>query len=213
MRHNVRVAESEQDKLQVKPRKEIQKRSFWRRFFSSFLSLLKEKRPSETNKETSPRRSAEHPSPQIPLVLPAKVVYNTLYYYAQTQLCSSISVERKSDMIKVPTENGEITISDAVFTTITGAAATNCFGVKGMAQRSMTDGLVHLLRPEAMSKGVKVTYNDDGTVSIELHIIVENGVNLVAVCRSIINQVRYMVSENTGASIRSIDVCVDSMNM
>lgn len=76
-------------------------------------------------------------------------------------------------MIKVPTENGEITISDAVFTTITGAAATNCFGVKGMAQRSMTDGLVHLLRPEAMSKGVKVTYNDDGTVSIELHIVVE----------------------------------------
>ena len=80
-------------------------------------------------------------------------------------------------MIKVPTEHGEITISDAVFTTITGAAATNCFGVKGMAQRSMTDGLVHLLRPEAMSKGVKVTYNDDNTVSIELHIVVENGVN------------------------------------
>ena len=37
-----------QDKRRVKPRKEIQKRSFWRRFFSSFLSLLKEKRPSET---------------------------------------------------------------------------------------------------------------------------------------------------------------------
>ena len=27
------------DKWQVEPRKEIQKRSFWRRFFSSFLSL------------------------------------------------------------------------------------------------------------------------------------------------------------------------------
>ena len=116
-------------------------------------------------------------------------------------------------MIKVQSQRGEISISSAVFTSITGAAATNCFGVKGMAYRSMTDGLVHLLRREAMSKGVKVTYNEDGTVSIELHIIVENGVNLVAVCRSIINQVRYMVSENTGASIRSIDVCVDSMNM
>ncbi len=34
-----------QDKRQAKARKEIQKRSFWRRFFSSFLSLLKEKRP------------------------------------------------------------------------------------------------------------------------------------------------------------------------
>ena len=57
-------------------------------------------------------------------------------------------------MVKVLTEQGEIGISNAVFTTITGAAATNCFGVKGMAYRSMTDGIVHLLRPEAMSKGV-----------------------------------------------------------
>ena len=38
------------NKNHVKPRKEIQKRSFWRRFFSSFLSLLKEKRPPEAKK-------------------------------------------------------------------------------------------------------------------------------------------------------------------
>ena len=116
-------------------------------------------------------------------------------------------------MLKFHSEQGEISVSSAGVSNITGMAATNCFGVKGMAYRSMTDGLVHLLRPEAMSKGVKVTYNDDHTVSIELHIVVEHGVNIAAVCRSIINQVRYMVSENTGASIRSIDVCVDSMNM
>ena len=41
-------------------------------------------------------------------------------------------------MVKVLTDQGEIGISNAVFTTITGAAATNCFGVKGMAYRSMT---------------------------------------------------------------------------
>ena len=116
-------------------------------------------------------------------------------------------------MIKITSEHGDITISNAVFTTITGAAATNCFGVKGMAYRSMTDGLVHLLRREAMSKGVRIIPHEEGDISIELHIIVEHGVNIAAVCRSIINQVRYMVSENTGASIRSIDVCVDSMNM
>ena len=116
-------------------------------------------------------------------------------------------------MIRLQTEKGEVSISDAALSNIAGAAATSCFGVKGMAYRSMTDGLVHLLRREAMSKGVNVIYNEDESISIELHIIVENGVNLVAVCRSIINQVRYMVSENTGASIRSIDVCVDSMNL
>ena len=115
--------------------------------------------------------------------------------------------------MKLENDLGEIRISSDVFTAITGSAATNCYGVKGMAVRSKTDGLVHLLKRESMAKGVKVYYNEDGTVSIELHIIVEHGVNIAAVCRSIISQVRYMVSENTGANIRSVDVCVDSMNL
>ena len=113
--------------------------------------------------------------------------------------------------MKLLTEKGAIFISSEVFTNITGAAATNCYGVKGMAVRSKTDGLVHLLRRESMSKGVKVTYNDDGTVSIELHIIVDNGVNLTAVSRSIMSEVKYNVSRLTGIQVRSVDVFIDSM--
>ena len=116
-------------------------------------------------------------------------------------------------MIQFHSDLGEITVSNAVFSNIAGMAATTCYGVKGMAFRSMTDGLVHLLRREAMSKGVRIIPHEEGDISIELHIVVEHGVNIAAVCRSIINQVRYMVSENTGASIRSVDVCVDSMNL
>ena len=114
-------------------------------------------------------------------------------------------------MLKFHSEQGEISVSSAVFSNITGMAATNCFGVKGMAYSSMTDGLVHLLRREAMSKGVNVIYNEDESISIELHIIVENGVNIPAVCRSIMNEVRYVVNKNTGAEVRAVDVFVDSM--
>ena len=114
-------------------------------------------------------------------------------------------------MLKFHSEQGEITVSSAVFSNITGMAATNCFGVKGMAYRSMTDGHVHLLRREAMSKGVNVIYHEDESITIELHIIVENGVNIPAVCRSIMNEVRYVVNKNTGAEVRSVDVFVDSM--
>ena len=115
--------------------------------------------------------------------------------------------------MKLQNDLGEIRISGDVFTAVTGNAATNCYGVKGMAVRSKTDGLVHLLKRESMAKGVKVYYNEDGTVSIELHIIVENGVNLPAVCRSIMNEVRYVVTKNTGIEVRSVDVCVDSMTL
>ena len=113
--------------------------------------------------------------------------------------------------MKLQTEKGLITISSDVFTNITGAAATNCYGVKGMAIRSTTVGLVHLLRRESMSKGVKVTYNEDGTISLELHIIVDNGVNLMAVSRSIMSEVKYNVSRATGAEVKRVDVFVDSM--
>ena len=114
-------------------------------------------------------------------------------------------------MIELKNEKGSVFVSDTALSSITGAAATSCFGVKGMAYRSMTDGLVHLLRREAMSKGVNVIYNEDESISIELHIIVENGVNIPAVCRPIMNEVRYVVNKNTGAEVRAVDVFVDSM--
>lgn len=113
--------------------------------------------------------------------------------------------------MKLQNDLGEIRISSEVFTAVTGSAATNCYGVKGMAVRSKTDGLVHLLRRESMAKGVKVRFNDDDTVSIELHIIVDNGVNLNAVSHSIMSEVRYIVEKVTGVKVKNVDVCVDSM--
>ena len=111
----------------------------------------------------------------------------------------------------IKTDLGFINISPNVIADIAGCAAMGCFGVKGMAVRSKTDGLVHLLRRESMSKGVKIVYNEDNSVSIELHIIVDNGVNLTALCRSIMNEVKYKVSQATGATVQNVDVCVDSM--
>ena len=89
-------------------------------------------------------------------------------------------------MIRMNTDAGQITVDSAVYTNIAGFAATNCFGVKGMAVRSMTDGLVHLLRKEAMGKGVKVTFSPDNSISIDLHIMVDKNVNLSAIASSII---------------------------
>ena len=116
-------------------------------------------------------------------------------------------------MIEFKSDQGDISVSGAVFSNITGIAATNCYGVKGMAFRSMTDGLVHLLRREAMSKGVSITYHEDNSISIELHIIVENGVNIPTVCRSIMSEVRYVVTKNTGVTVKAVNVCVDSMTL
>ena len=114
-------------------------------------------------------------------------------------------------MVKLNTDKGYIRISNDVFTTLVGAAATSCFGVRGMAKRSASDGLVHLLKTEAMGKGVLVTYHEDDTVSIDLHIIVDHGVNLPAVANSIISEVGYVVEKTTETKVRTVNVFVDSM--
>ena len=114
-------------------------------------------------------------------------------------------------MIRHNNENGSVNISTSVYTDIAGNAATNCFGVKGMAARSLTDGVYHLLRKESASKGVRVEFHEDGTITIDLHIIVVGGVNLSAVGASIISEVRYVVTKFTGTEVRAVNVYVDSM--
>ena len=114
-------------------------------------------------------------------------------------------------MIRQTNENGSINVSTNVYTDIAGTAASNCFGVKGMAARSVKDGVYHLLRKESMSKGVNVTFHEDDTISIDLHIMVDYGVNLNAVGASIISEVRYVVQNHTGTEVRAVNVYVDSM--
>jgi uncharacterized alkaline shock family protein YloU len=114
-------------------------------------------------------------------------------------------------MVRLQNESGYINISSEVFTYLTGDAATSCFGVKGMTVRSVTDGLVHLLRKESMGKGVHVTYNADDSISIELHIAIDEGVNVPVLCSSIMDQVRYKVTNGTGVNVKRIDIFVDSM--
>ncbi|MGN1306757.1 MAG: Asp23/Gls24 family envelope stress response protein [Faecousia sp.] len=114
-------------------------------------------------------------------------------------------------MIRRETELGSIAVSNSVYTKIAGNAATNCFGVKGMAIRSVSDGLVHLLRRESMAKGVLVTPNEDGTISIDLHIMIDQGVNIPALGQSIVSEVRYMVSQQTDTEVKEVNVIIDSM--
>ena len=116
-------------------------------------------------------------------------------------------------MVKIEQSNGTISITNEVFTNLAGDAATSCFGVKGMAVRSMTDGLVHLLRKEAMGKGVRVTFQSDNSIAIDLHIMVDKGVNIRAISASIIKEVRYFVTKSTGTEVSAVNVFVDSITI
>ena len=119
--------------------------------------------------------------------------------------------EEITAMVKIVSNKGDISISSDVFTYIAGDAATRCFGVKGMAGKSKESGLYQLLRRESMSKGVEITYNEDCTASIALHIVVDYGVNIAVLGKSIMSEVSYKVSEATGVTVKNVDVYIDAM--
>ena len=114
-------------------------------------------------------------------------------------------------MVKIVNKSGTVSISGEVFTNLAGDAATRCFGVKGMVGKAKESGLYQLLRRESMSKGVLVSFNDDGSISLELHIGVDNGVNMSTVARSIIKEVSYKLVRSTGVPVRRVDVFIDNI--
>ena len=115
-------------------------------------------------------------------------------------------------MINITNEAGSIHIDDEVITWLAGDAATSCFGVKGMAGRSKDGGPLQLLRRESMSKGVIVHYGEaDSSISLELHIGVDRGVNMAAVARSIIKEVSYKLKKSAGVPVTAVDVYIDTI--
>ena len=62
---------------------------------------------------------------------------------------------------KSETKHGSIVISNNVIANAAGLIATSCYGVVGMAIRSPKDGIVSLLKPSNLAKGIKVTIEDN----------------------------------------------------
>lgn len=119
--------------------------------------------------------------------------------------------KKEGFFMTIKTKLGYIEIKNEVLAGIAGCAASACFGVKGMTIRSMSDGLAHLLGRDNQARGVLVKDAVDGGVRIDLHIAVEHGVNIEAVCRSIISEVRYHVERMTGVDVKNVDVYVESI--
>ena len=116
-------------------------------------------------------------------------------------------------MVRKASEKGVINIDNDVFMNIVGEAASSCFGVKGMAGRSKDSGVWQLLRRESMAKGVDVRVDENDSLIVDLHIMVDHGVNLSALSASIIAEVGYKVTSATGVPVGQVNVFIDSMNM
>ena len=107
---------------------------------------------------------------------------------------------------------GAVSIDNNVVASIAGAVASKCYGVVGMAAKNKKDGVRRLLKKDSMSRGIAVRVEENGIV-IDLHIIVEYGVNINAICDSIVHNVQYQLEHNTGLKVTQVNVIVESVRV
>lgn len=114
-------------------------------------------------------------------------------------------------MIKYENYLGVISISHEYFENLVGNAASNCFGVAGMSSSGAAQGFRSLFSmKDKINKGVRVRMEKDGLI-IDLHIVVNLGVNIAAIVKSIVGEVTYTVENATGLTVSKVNVFVDGI--
>ncbi|NLV91255.1 MAG: Asp23/Gls24 family envelope stress response protein [Firmicutes bacterium] len=107
---------------------------------------------------------------------------------------------------------GRIEISESVIAIIAGTAASECYGLVGMASRNVQDGISEFLGWENLERGVQV-YLHEGAVEIELHIVVEYGVKISEVAHNVMEQVKYAVENSCGLEVLKVNVHVEGVRV
>ena len=113
-------------------------------------------------------------------------------------------------MIKIKNHLGTIGISTAYLRQLISNTAENCFGVAGLNAYGAKQGVNAMLKRENTTKGVIIGQEGDELV-VDLHITVTYGVNVGAIVDSIIHKVNYVLTNEAGITVKSVNVYVDEM--
>ena len=121
-----------------------------------------------------------------------------------------LSVERILSMTQqIP---GSLNVSNDVLVDLVGNAALGCYGIVGMALPSLQDGIASLLPNNRLRRGISVRNGDNG-VDIDLYVVVEYGTNIAAVSKNLIDNVKYVLSDQAQIPVNNVMVHVQGIKV
>ncbi|MEG0497396.1 MAG: Asp23/Gls24 family envelope stress response protein [Carnobacterium sp.] len=115
--------------------------------------------------------------------------------------------------VKIKTQFGVIDISNEVIATVVGGAATEIFGIVGMASKNqIRDNLNDILKKENYSRGVIVRQEDNGVI-IDVYIVVSYGTKISEVSRNVQEKVKYDLETMLDISAQAVNVYVQGVRV
>lgn len=115
--------------------------------------------------------------------------------------------------VKIQTPAGIIEITNDVIATVVGGAATDIYGIVGMASKNqIKDNLNDILRRENYSRGVVVRQEDNG-IAVDVYTIVSYGTKISEVSRNVQEKVKYNLETLLGVTANSVNVFVQGVRV
>ena len=106
---------------------------------------------------------------------------------------------------------GEITVSEKALEEIAGYAATHCYGVVGMSEKSAGEIIKKFFKTDnGLRHGIKAVCKDN-KITIDIHIKVSYGVNIKALSENVKQDIAYAISTMTNETIAEINVFIDDI--
>ena len=105
---------------------------------------------------------------------------------------------------------GTLRVSNDCLADLAGYAAMECYGVVGMAEIDEAAGVARLLPTYRLRKGIDVTPTPKG-VQVDLHIVVEQGVNMASVVDNLESSVKFLLKQIAELSCVDVTVHIEAM--
>lgn len=105
---------------------------------------------------------------------------------------------------------GKIEVAPRAIASIAARAASQTYGVVGMAPHTLREGVAQALRREDAHKGVQVRISGDA-ITIDLYVIIEYGTRIAEVAHNAQESVRYAVERALGTPIARVNVRVQGL--
>lgn len=115
--------------------------------------------------------------------------------------------------VKITTQYGDIDLNNNVIATVVGGAATDVFGIVGMASKNaLRDNFNEILKRDDYSRGIVVRQENKG-IAVDVYIIVGYGTKISEVCRNVQDKVKYNLKSLLGITANSVNVFVQGVRV
>jgi uncharacterized alkaline shock family protein YloU len=107
---------------------------------------------------------------------------------------------------------GRIEISPNAIASLAGQAVLECYGVVGMANKNLRDGIAEVLPGGNYRRGIDVKLVER-EIAIDLYVVIEYGTRISEVAHGIMNRVKFSVERAIGIPVAEVNVHVQGLHV